>query len=406
MVPRGRLEAQAPPAASETEPLAEDVSQAAVTTAPAAEVVSEVEAPAAVPAASQTEPTPATANETQDEAPAGMVFDPTTGRYMPVGEPLPWRNSFFIFDNSLSHTTLDRSTLSSTRYWIQTYSLRPRWNFNDTLSLRLRQDIYAELLADNTTSEQQPVFFDAQVDLIDASWFTVEGVIIGGGARFFVPTSLASRNANRVLSTGGIVSATKVFGEVLSGLVTQVAGGYQHWWATSTTPTSYTPGTECIDGGNVVPCSRFPTLTSVRDTFTASVFGQISITPEFTTGLAFTWLWQRGAGLDSVDLGAIGPGVSGELSDQSKTHWRNLIFSSVFIGYQVNAWLQASLGLNTFTSQLNPNGNVRNPFWNPDTQYSLTASFTLDQFYTVVLASTSSGTPPETAAAGDRSARW
>jgi hypothetical protein len=325
---------------------------------------------------------------------------------MPVGEQLPWRNSFFIFDNSLSHTTLDRSTLSSTRYWVQTYSLRPRWNFTDSLSLRLRQDIYAELVADSTTSEQQPVFLDAQVDVIDAALVTVEGVIIGGGARFLVPTSLASRNANRVLATGGLVTATKVFGDVLSGLVTQVAGTYQHWWATSTTSTSYSPGAECIDGGNLVPCSRFPTSSAIRDTFGASVFGQISITPEFTAGLAFTWLWQRGAGLDSIDLGAIGPGVSGELSDQSTTHWRNLTSSSVFEGYQVNTWLQASLGINTFTSQLNPNGSLRNPFWNPDTQDSLTASFTIDQFYTAVLASADQETPPEAAAARNRASRW
>jgi len=330
----------------------------------------------------------------EEAPPEGMVFDPTTGRYMPVGEQLPWRNSFFVFDNSVTHTTFDNSTLSETNYWVQTYGLRPRWNFNDTLSLRFRQDIYAELVASSVTSEHQPVVLDTQIDLVEAAIANVHGVLIGVGGRVLLPVSLLSRNANRVLGTGGQASATKVFADVLDGLVTQVAGSYQHWWATSSTPTGYAPESLCIVGNSQASCSNFATNTSVRDQFAASIFGQLQFTPELSAGASFTWLWWRGADLDPVDLGVVGAGVSGEtLPDQSKTHWRNLVSSSLSASYQVNTWLQASLGLNTFTSQLNPNGNLRNPFWNPDTQYSLTAVMTVDQFYTTIIA------PPETAPA-------
>ncbi len=345
----------------------------------------EAEAPAAATAGQAT--------TTPDAPPEGMVFDPTTGRYMPVAEQLPWRNSFFIFDNSLNHTTLDNSTLSDTDYWIQTYSLRPRWNFTDTLSLRVRQDIYAELVADSVSSEHQPVVLDTQIDLVEASLATVEGVILGVGARALLPVSLASRNANRVLGTGAQSSATKVFPDVLAGLVTQASIGYAHWWATSHSSTSYDAGAECLADNNLIPCTRFATPTSVRDQITAGLVGQINFTPELSAGLVFSWWWQRGADLDPVNLDGLDePGVTGTLEDGSATHWRNLTVSSLFVAYQLNTWVQASIGINTLSSQLNPNGSLRNPFWNPDTQYSLTAVITLDQLYTTLVGAEE--TPP------------
>lgn len=355
-------------------------------------------------AQSQT-PAPTNAGSEEDaheaEAPAddaappeGMVFDPTTGRYMPVGEQLAWRNSFFIFDNSVNHTTFDNSTLSDTSYWVQTYSLRPRWNFNDTLSLRIRQDIYAELVASSTTSEHQPVVLDTQLDLVDAAITEIEGVLIGVGGRVLLPTSLVSRNANRVLATGAIASATKVFGEVLGGLVTQIGGSYHHWWATTTTPTGYAPESFCIVSNTPVSCNNFATNTSVRDQFAATLAAQLQVTPEFSASVSFSWLWTRGADLESIDTGAFGPGIEGQtLADGSKTHWRNLTSPSLSVSYQVNTWLQASLGMNTFTSQLSPNGTIRNPFWNPDTQYSLTAVMTLDQLYTTIVESAETEQP-------------
>lgn len=320
-----------------------------------------------------------------NDPPTGMVFDPTTGRYMPVADQLVWRNSFFILDNSVNHTSFDNSTLSNTRYWVQTYSLRPRWNFTNTLSLRLRQDISAELAATSVTSEHQPIVADTQLDLVEASLVTVEGVIVGVGGRLLLPPSLASRAASRLFATAVTTSATKVFAKVLSGLVTQVSGSYQHWWASGTTASGYDERALCIADNNLFPCRNFATTTAVRDAFTLGLIGQINITPEFSTGLSFAWLWQRAANLDPIDLGTLGPGVNGTLPDQSETHWRNLTSASLFVAYQFNTWFQASLGINTFSSQLSPNGTVRNPFWNPDTQYSLTAVVTMDQLYTAIV---------------------
>jgi hypothetical protein len=343
-------------------------------------------------------PSSAPADDTQEAdapadgaaAPTGMVFDPTTGRYMPVGDQLPWRNSFFIFDNSVNHTTFDKSTLSDTSYWIQTYGLRPRWNFTDTLSLRVRQDIYGELVASSTSSEHQPVVLDTQFDLVDAAIVEIGGVLIGVGGRVLLPMSLASRNANRVLGTGGQASATKVFADVLGGLVTQLSTSYQHWWATTATPTGYAPSSLCIADNSMFSCNNFATNTSVRDQFTAGAAGQLQFTPEFSASATFSWIWTRGGALAPINTDPLGPGIDGStLPDGSKTHWRNLTSSSLSVSYQVNTWLQASFGVSTFTSQISPNGTVRNPLWNPDTQYSLTAVITADQLYTAIIADAS-----------------
>ena len=51
------------------------------------------------------------------------------------------------------------------------------------------------------------------------------------------------------------------------------------------------------------------------------------------------------------------------------------------VAYDVIDWLNLSLYYYSLTTQFNPNGSARNPFFNYDAAIGLTATVTLDQLY-------------------------
>jgi hypothetical protein len=379
-LPAQAAEPEAPQAASEAPLAAED---------PAPELPAEPDTPATVPQQmTLAGREPIAESESAQADKSKLEFDPTTGRYMARGELLPWRNSFFIWSHGLTTNTLaSDSQLTHNPTYYQQFSLRPRWNFTDTLSLRLRQDLWIELTDSETTvSRQEPELFDTTLSLIDVNVLEVAGIALGGGPQLIFPLSPASRAAERIMGTAAIVAATRSFQGVLQGLALQLSGSYTHFWGGSnvaTTATSYPCQiAEPLTTG--IACSQTAGFSTVRDWFIATLAAQLVVLPGFSVNTDFTYWWQLAHGLAEGTTDTLaGPVVVG---DGSATHFRNLTWWTLSASYQFFDWMEASIGLSTLTSQRNPDQSRRNPFINPDTELRLSALVLLDRLYMVARA--------------------
>ena len=128
----------------------------------------------------------------------------------------------------------------------------------------------------------------------------------------------------------------------------------------------------------------------------------INVTPfeGFTVSLSGAWVWSQAFRLGDYsydERGVITPVASGGIPDTSN-HWRNFTSYSLSIAYDILPWFNLSLGVSNSTN-LEPlyadDGSVRSPF-NPNTQATLTAQFTLDGIYEELFANTEDdGLTPE-----------
>ena len=97
---------------------------------------------------------------------------------------------------------------------------------------------------------------------------------------------------------------------------------------------------------------------------------------QLTLTLGFGWVWQYGHELARADV-PIATGTV-HLEDQSETHFRNSTVAFVSIGYELSPGIEVALGGDSGTSQLAPDGELRDPLLNPETQFSVSLSIQPD----------------------------
>lgn len=337
------------------------------------------------------------------EEPAdGLRYDVETGRFVEETEQLPWRNSLFLWDNEMGTYTVDPG-LSDNPYYSMAFSIRPRWYFTDMISLRLRQDITVEWTdTDSRTRNREPVLQDTMVDLVHSKLVDPAGIIIGAGARLTLPTSYISRNNTMIAGTGLLATATKSF-EVLEGLAVQASGTYNHYWFTSNVPEREEPFPCHIFAGERVQdnqCLQSPGSSNIGNTWSAGL--AVSLAPienlTFETSYSVAWRLGHDLGEGEVEVG----GGTVVVEDESDTHWRNLQAWSIAADYRFADWINLTASFYSQTTQLDPDGSLRSPFYNPDSAVSLTATITLDQLYTSIARRTGeddAGAPAVQAAA-------
>jgi hypothetical protein len=314
---------------------------------------------------------------------AGLRYDLETGRWVEDVEPLPWRNSLFVWNNSLSVDTLAPSARRSYNpTYIQNFSIRPRWYITDSVSLRVREDLNWELTHDdiNTNSAQ---FSDLQVGIQDTGWFTVGGAAVGGGLTLFAPISIASMNCGLITGLTGNVSITKVIPEVLTGLTFQGFGSFRGNLHTDNVCTLDDVYSESqVAGANLGDPNQTGGLSN------AYLSGQVGI----SVGLApipelsffVTWLnqWNLGRPLaDACFDDASAPGGMTCIPDLSDSHTRVFALFQAGVTWLTNEWINMSLAYGSFNFALDGSGNVYNPFYNPQSQLLLQAVVILDRAY-------------------------
>jgi len=301
------------------------------------------------------------------------------------GPKLRWRNSLVLWDHAVSKNTFDEgSQLSYNPTYVQTLSVRPRWYFTDSLSLRLIQDMEVELTeSDSTTRENQVLFDDTRLDLVESELVELSEITLWVGATVRLPLSLASQAQHRIASVGPMVGASRVL-DVLEGLTLDLSGGYRYNIATRNVPATDTAYPCRLVGGQLsTGCDQASGLSSVAHVLSANLDASLAVVEPLSVTLGVGGAWTRGRGLASVDLANLGiVGANEVLEDESATHWRSFTDVHAYVTYAPEDWLDFDLGFATLTAPEDITGAAgRNPVFNPDTMFSLTMTVSVDALY-------------------------
>lgn len=311
-------------------------------------------------------------------------------------EKLPWRNSTFTWDQQFYTYGFDQAAGKSydpTYAW--SFSLKPRWYLMDTLYVGLREDMDYELTdSDSTTYNRQAIFSDLSASITKTKILEIAGYRLDAGARINIPISIASRANDVHLGTALFVNQSYDIDNVLAGLQFTFDGAYTHTWTGSNVTRLDSNGRDGVDctlaSGDPndqehgrATCGGGP--SNISDSISLTVGASLAPIDRLSVDASFNWRWRRARGLADAVVPVEGaPGGEVTLSDGSDTHWRNDTTFDVSVSYDVLDWLGLSLGFSTATSQLNPDGSSRNPFYNVDSAVYLTTAVTLDKLYTSV----------------------
>ncbi len=367
---------QAAPAEGEGAPTAtsEEASEAPVATA-----ATPSETPAEPAAASGEEGEGTAADEEQAEL-----------------EPLAWRNSFFNYGVGVTvNSFCPNCQLSYNPTVYQSLSLTPRWYLDPATFFFFSLGGFYEFTDDDSSAyNHEFLLSDLLIELRrTVAW---EGFIFIPAARLTFPTSKASQGAQRYVNTGLGLTVVRPIPEA-AGMTIAALFRYQHWFADGNLVTArgqcLPPIVGSLDGSASVAVSNAaPAVCDGRSATESDrlLLGvTINITPveHLTITLSGAWAWAHVFDVADATWGDLGVTTStpNELvpREGGSTRWRNYAAYSIAIAYDVLDWLNLSLSLDNsavFAPLYNQDGSLRSPF-NPDTQISLSATFTLDGIY-------------------------
>jgi len=311
-----------------------------------------------------------------------------------------WRNSLFMFTPSMTaYTFRPDAGLTYDPTVSLNFRLMPRFYLADHLFIRLRQDLNVELTQSNSDAlTRQPLLSDLSIDVTSPGLLSVGRFTLTAGARFTLPVSMASRFADLILGTGLVANASFSFqDEIHLSVLFDLA--YTHWFRSSNTPTFFSGANSQTDGAGICPANMLRCVAGGSSSATDQVlFGPtlLWVPDGEKLNVSATWYWfpQLGGSLADATVPLAG-GTPLTVGDNSATHWRNVYYFGVSVAYDILPWFNLSATYGTFTGQLRPTGEVRNPFWGPDTTLSMTAVITLDQLYDVIAGEGTDLTPEQ-----------
>lgn len=338
---------------------------------------------------------------------------PAAAPAQPASEPLFWRGTSFILDQSTSLETLvpgltqSSQSLRSYQFWA---SIRPRFALGRHFSLAVRQDATFEVFPDYGDTGTAGFFGDLWTDLSFRSIPAFGGIKPIVALRAQWPVSLATRARNVYVTTGLVASFSKSFElprDQSISLSLSFVGS--HPWAGSTTGGNrISPMTLDRNGCSLVAIdagadqdSRFQSVCGYGAAPSNVAFGLTSVLSlTYTTpvsGLSFSvmgvminsWLYQlpqayvvdRMGGVVQVDTSSL---------DQ---RMRQATWLSFSVDYDATKWLSLSLGYYSFRSVTNEDGQYGNPLYQPGggTRIFFTTSVALDALYQALGGGTGGG---------------
>ena len=328
----------------------------------------------------------ATAGETGVES--GGAGEPSTADRLAQANPnsgLPWALPI-NFSQNLSVWTLSKSvglTYNPTYSW--SFSVRPRWNFANGLSVGVRQDLDIEWTqSDITTDNRQLWWGDTQLDATYTLPWKPAGIMVIPSFLLSAGVSPISRGADRYLGPGGRLLALRPIG-VLGGLILGGGVSYTYWIGKHNGGVSPETAFPCQRAGSSqANCGSLGGNTPIRHVASAGIFGTLIPTAGWQINLSFTAIYNKGDRLDDACIG-MADGVVHEdgmdlcLGDNSPNrHWRTITSFAFSVGYDVTSYMTLSLGYSTLAFYPDSEGHNENPFYNENSQLSLTLQFRVD----------------------------
>jgi hypothetical protein len=386
-------QAAATPAPTSAPTVAEDLEEATAET--------ETPAAAARPAASEE------ASEGGEASTADRLAQavPTAG--------VPWSMPISFGNNMTVNTLSEASQPSYDPFFQLTFLGAFRWNFGKGLLIGIQQGANLELTAHeasiNSSLTTYPRTLDWQDTRLDATYslpWSPLGIGITTQLALFMPTSKFSRASGRALGISPLLFLVKAF-PVAQGLIFTGLWRYTGWTgdlhAVENPDARQRPCAtdQSADGTgqNFVPCNTG--ANPIRHSNSAT----LGVTFLPVAGLAFSasygGFWRRAEHASAFELGPEdgvitngGTASDGESTSRNQRPFQNL---SIGVSYDISSYLTIGLSYNTFSSWYNPNGSVRQPFYNVDSTFNLSLQFRPDFLATELRANRESESAEETA---------
>jgi hypothetical protein len=278
----------------------------------------------------------------------------------------PFRQSVLIFDQSVTTPTVGlgptpQSYVPLYELWL---SFRPRYYFNEHLSLRGRFDYTKELTnSQATTLYREDVFGDIWTDLVygaklDRLW---RGTKASAGLRALWPTSKVSEAAGTYVTlgvTGGATHQFEIRGEdapVLNDAHVGLTFAYMHPFTTATTPTSY--------GGFAYQRQDVDGLSFVSDQIVGETLVNHTLWGILDTGLQVTPRLSLTADLIVINQWHYPPTPSSKVVESAiGSQFTQNTWFVAYIDYTLFDELDLSLGYYNLANTNAPNGQVRGFF--------------------------------------------
>ncbi len=436
----------AAPASEQSAPAGEQSAPAGEQSAPAGE---QPAPPAEQPAPPAEQPAPTDAGSAGTTAPAGgaasqldesVLEEGDLSESAPAGDdastaadeesagppPLPWRNSFFGWTNQVSANTFyPAGQLSYQPLYMQSFYFIPRWYITDSgwISLYLNANVQLTNLSGGsqdagTAYNRDPLLWDFYVSYNQPiPW---EGFVFLPSVSIRLPMSKASQVAQNYLGLSAGLSIFRTF-DILGSQLTLIAGASYTGFISGSNVTQvgapqpdlcsggtgpqnaagaagFTPGAVPL-GANAssIMCDQLGGYSATNQYAVGSV-SFLETIGEFSFGASFAIFAMQGAPLAAANIPVETSAQPLVIPDNSRTHWRDSTSFGAFIGYQFLPWLQVQLGIQNArynAPAYNPNGSIRNPIINPDTQFQLSFNMQLDEMYTEIVGTGEDLTPEE-----------
>ncbi|MCB9593704.1 MAG: hypothetical protein H6719_13305 [Sandaracinaceae bacterium] len=417
--PSEPADSAAPEEAPPSEGVEAPVEEAPVEEAPVEEPVEEAPPPveeAPVEEAATTglaAPSEEAAGETSEESTEEASGEAAEEEEAPEPEPIPWRNTFFNYNNQVSTNSFWRGAqLSYNPLWQMQFSVVPRWYPGTGGFLRANLGFSLEVTdTDSNALNREPLLNDLIVDYVHPIDLG-EGFLLMPMARVTVPLSRSSLAAQRYLQLAGQLTAIKIIPEA-GNLTLALLGRYAYWFAGSNVVLSDTPQpdycpsnsiAQTTGGGVLAPdsppatCGQFGGFTTTRHTVLAGLSATMTPIGAFSINLSAFLFLTYGHDLAPAYVDVATSEAPVRFDDGSPTHWQNYTYVSLSIAYQFTSWLNISFGIQNsgnVAAVYDPSGNLYNPLFTPDTQLFLTATVTIDELYSELSGAGDEGLTPE-----------
>lgn len=329
----------------------------------------------------------------------------------PSAVPSPWRNTFLSYTNQVTFNSFLRGAqLSYNPAWNMSLTLLPRWYVPGAGFFRATLGVSVELTdADDNALNHEPLFGDILIDYIHPISF--EGFIFMPSARIGIPVSRASLAVQRFLSAGFGLTVVRPIPEA-ANLTFAAVFRYTRWFAGSNMiqvgepqpdrcpqapPSRAGTGIDAPEI-NTVTCDQLGTSSAASDVILAGLSVSINPTSELSISASGFMFTTQGYGLAPAYVDVETREEPLRIDDGSPNHFRNFTYFSLSAAYQFLPWFSLELGIQNaavVAPLYNPDGNLRNPIFTPDTEAYLTATIGIDGLIDSLTHGEDDGLTPE-----------
>jgi hypothetical protein len=314
---------------------------------------------------------------------------------------LPFRNSTFLFDQSLSTQTAGLEPSPQLSYvplyewWL---SFRPRYYFSDQVYVRARFDYYKELTnSSQTTDYREDVLGDTWLDLVyDTKVPSIsKGTKVSAGLRLLLPTSKISQDSGIYVQAGMTAGIKQTFtlngpsARAWNDVHLALSAWYNHPFSRATTPTN-----ESLDytredtGGRSFVSDQLRGATLVNHQLVSTIDSGLQITPKLAYTLDAIWISQWH--YDTTQNVCVATLTGCAPVTTQAGFGDNYVVSTWLLTeleYQLFDEVSLALGYYNLANEIAPDGNRRslspfahdNVWWSPDARVFFDVTVNLDQ---------------------------